>query len=266
MERYLKEIAQYEVLPPQEEYSLFRERATGGREVIDKIVLHNLRFVVSVAKKYQDCGLPLMDLINEGNVGLLKAAKRFDETRGFKFISYAVWWIRQSILEAINSKAKKIRTPANYFTINQRVINFTDSFVQENDRKPTMQEISSVLDVPRDHIKRARENYRGCASLDRPVSQDSTATVVQFVEDDKIPMPDSKPIMDSRRSELRSLIAGLPTREKYVLNAYYGMERDFPNTLSDIADDLEISRERVRQIRDKGIWRLRRLVKSKTVS
>lgn len=266
LEKYLKDIAQYEVLTPEEEYDLFSQRASRGEEAIEKIVLHNLRFVVSVAKKYQDCGLPLMDLINEGNVGLLKAAKRFDETRGFKFISYAVWWIRQAMLEAINKKARKIRTPANYFNLNQQIIQFSDSFVQENDRRPTMREISAMLNIPKDHIRRARESYKGCDSLDRPVSPDSRATAVQFMEDKKIPLPDAQSLVESRRKNLKSLVATLPAREEHVLRAYYGMGRDFPATLSDIADDLDISRERVRQIRDRGIQRLRRLVNSELVS
>ncbi len=259
LEKYLQEISKYDVLSPEEEYTLFTQRAVDRDEALRKIVQHNLRFVVSVAKKYQDCGLPLSDLINEGNLGLMKAAERFDESRGFKFISYAVWWIRQSIIAAINEKGRKIRTPLNLQGIYNKIQMKRSEFLQIHEREPTHQELADELELSVEVLRRAMSRSDKCVSLDRPAGHDSDASIGQLMEDDSLGSPDEDLVgEDSQREEISTLLRTLPPRQAHIIKSYYGIGQRFPKTLTDIADDLNISRERARQIRDRCLRQLRR--------
>ncbi|MCB0288555.1 MAG: sigma-70 family RNA polymerase sigma factor, partial [Calditrichaeota bacterium] len=183
IEKYLTEISRYEVLTPEGELELFQKYRAGKKSALEKIVNHNLRFVVSVAKQYQHLGLALGDLINEGNLGLIKAAQRFDETRGFKFISYAVWWIRQSILDAISRKSRKIRVPANQQTNTSKLLRETDTFLQLHNRRPTNEELSEVTGIKADNIKKSLENYKRCTSLDAPIDSEGDTSLINLMED-----------------------------------------------------------------------------------
>ena len=263
LEKYLKEISQYDVLTPEEEYQLFRDYKTGSETALSKLVLHNLRFVVSVAKKYQHLGLWLGDLINEGNIGLIKAATRFDESRGFKFISYAVWWIRQSILQAVNEKSRKIRIPMNLQGRISTILDKRAEILQHEEREPTVEELATALDMDPAVISKCFEIYPRCSSLDAPISHDGDDTLTAVMEDDSVRMPDfSLAIRESQQTEVRELLEMLPPRQATVLSMYFGIGRKHPVSLSDIADHVGLSRERVRQIKDKAVMHLRRRARS----
>ena len=259
LEKYLSEISQYEVLTPEEEVNLFRQYKNGDESAILKIVVHNLRFVVSVAKQYQNLGFFLGDLINEGNIGLLKAARRFDETRGFKFISYAVWWIRQSILQAVNEKAKQIRVPMNLRGVTSKVMEQRIKFLQQYEREPTIEELSEATEISIDQVKKSIETYKRCASLDAPFSDDTEGSLSNVLEDDNVNQPDyDLAIRETQQKEVQQLLLNISPRQAEVLSLYYGIGRNNPMSLGDIADHIGISRERVRQIRDRAVKKLRR--------
>ncbi len=257
LDHYLNEIAKYTVLTAEEEYHLFVQRSVDTDLVLDKIVKHNLRFVVSVAKKYQDCGLPLVSLINEGNLGLIKAAERFDHTRGFKFISYAVWWIRQSILGALNEKSRKIRTPIIVWSLGNKITRFKSDFLQLNEREPEVFEIAEALDLTTSRVDEAIKSIKSCTSIDAQLSEDSQSTMANLLVDSSIASPDADLVAQGENHELEHLLDLLSPKQAYVLRSYYGINREFPTSLSEIADDLDVSRERVRQIRDQSIRKLR---------
>ena len=258
LEKYLAEISRYDVLTPEQEVELFRRIENGDEAAIDKIVRHNLRFVVSVAKQYQHLGLWLGDLVNEGNIGLMKAARRFDVSRGFKFISYAVWWIRQAILQAINEKALKIRVPGNLKNINSKVRDARSRFLQEFEREPTIEELAEITEISPSQIEKSIETYRKCSSLDAPLTSESDDTLVAVLEDHNMHKPDHKlAVRHTQQTEVRQLLELLPPRQAKVLSMYYGIGQKRAYSLDDISDLLGVSRERTRQIRDKGIRRLR---------
>jgi RNA polymerase primary sigma factor len=258
LEKYLAEISRYEVLTPEQEVELFRRIENGDEAAIDKIVRHNLRFVVSVAKQYQHLGLWLGDLVNEGNIGLMKAARRFDVSRGFKFISYAVWWIRQAILQAINEKALKIRVPGNLKNINSKVRDARSRFLQEFEREPTIEELAELTEISPSQIEKSIETYRKCSSLDAPLTSESDDTLVAVLEDENMRKPDHNlAVRHTQQTEVRQLLELLPPRQAKVLSMYYGIGQKRAYSLDDISDLLGVSRERTRQIRDKGIRRLR---------
>ncbi len=262
LDKYLNDISKYDVLSPDEEYRLFSTRGPERDAAMTKIVRHNLRFVVSVAKKYQHCGLSLPDLINEGNVGLIKAAHRFDETRGFKFISYAVWWIRQSIIQAINEKSRKIRSPLNMQTLQSKIFEVRRQFVQSNDREPSHEEISEIMEIPEEKVSLVLQVGQKTTSLDKPAGHDTDTTVGNLFADESMKSPDHKLSQnESSRIYLENILKGLPPKHRYIVSEYYGLNAPFPKTLSDIAQDLDLSKERVRQIRDKAIHKLKRYVK-----
>ena len=190
LDQYLNDISKYEVLTPEEEVRLFETYHAGDEDAFVKIVFHNLRFVVSVAKKYQHLGLSLGDLINEGNVGLIKAAHRFDVSKGFKFISYAVWWIRQSILQAINDKGRKIRIPLNLNAVQTKVQKKIDEIVQHEERHPSIEELADALDLKEEVVQRSLDHYRKCRSLDAPVTDDGEVSMVELLQDDSMQSPD----------------------------------------------------------------------------
>jgi RNA polymerase primary sigma factor len=258
LEKYLAEISRYDVLTPEQEVELFRRIENGDETAIDKIVRHNLRFVVSVAKQYQHLGLWLGDLVNEGNIGLMKAARRFDVSRGFKFISYAVWWIRQAILQAINEKALKIRVPGNLKNINSKVREARSRFLQEFEREPTTEELAEITEISPSQIEKSIETYRKCSSLDAPLTSESDDTLVAVLEDNNMRKPDHNlAVRHTQQTEVKQLLDLLPPRQAKVLSMYYGIGQKRAYSLDDISDLLGVSRERTRQIRDKGIRRLR---------
>lgn len=258
IEKYLTEISRYDVLSPEGELELFKQYRDNQPGALDKIVAHNLRFVVSVAKQYQHLGLALGDLINEGNLGLIKAARRFDETRGFKFISYAVWWIRQSILEAISRKSRKIRLPANQQTNTSKIMRETESFLQIHNRQPTHEEIVEATGLSLHIVKKSLENYKKCKSLDAPVDSEGDTSLANLMTDSIIPSPDHElSVRESQEIEVQELLKTLPPRTKTVLSMYFGIGYKHPQSLDEIGDYVGLSRERVRQIKERGLRRLR---------
>lgn len=259
LQRYLNDIAKHDVLTPDQELELFKRYKSGDEQAFNEILTHNLRFVVSVAKKYQHSGMWLGDLINEGNIGLIKAARRFDETKGFKFISYAVWWIRQSILQALNDRGRKIRIPLNQIAVSNKVRDAHVRFLQTEERQATIAELAEMTGISEEAIQRSEKFYKRCSSLDAPLSDESETTVGDLMEDKNTHRPDHKlAVRESQREEVKQLLSQLKPREAQVVSMYYGIGRKFPSTLNDISDLMGISRERIRQIRDKGVRKLRR--------
>ena len=259
MDRYLAEISRFEVLSPEEELQLFKQYKNGDESALSKIMKHNLRFVVSVAKQYQRMGMRLGDLVNEGNIGLIKAAHRFDETKGFKFISYAVWWIRQSILQAINEKSGQIRLPANITGKSSKVQGKIQEFLQDKEREPSVAEIAEATGLSVKAIKLCLQSYDKCYSLDAPVSKEADTSMVNLLPDTNIEKPDHKlAVQESRKTEVQEMLKTLPERQAKVLAMYYGIGWRHPMHLSDIGEHLGITRERVRQIRDRALLKLRR--------
>ncbi len=264
LDHYLREIAQYDILTPEEEYNLFMQRSEHPNEVIDKIVKHNLRFVVSVAKKYQDCGFPLVSLINEGNLGLVKAAKRFDPTRGFKFISYAVWWIRQSILSALNEKSRKIRTPVNIQSVGSKITRFQSDFMQHNEREPEIHEIATGLDMKESRVEATIRSMQKCASIDAKLNEDSDTTMAALIADTTQATPDENLVVhETNRQEVDQMLEMLDPKQAFVVRSYFGIDAEYPKSLTDIADELDISKERIRQIRDRSVRKLQTFYRRK---
>lgn len=262
LDKYLNDISKIDLLTADEEAELARRIRAGDEEALDRMTKSNLRFVVSVAKQYQNQGLSLSDLINEGNVGLMKAAKRFDETKGFKFISYAVWWIRQSILSAIVEYARIVRLPLNkvgsYNKVNEAVV----SFVQEFEREPSDEELGELLDMkPKDVVKMKQSGSRHI-SFDAPVGgDDGDATFLDLMSfDEENGAPDFQLMEDSLRDEVKYGLSMLSPREVEVLSAYYGLRGHKAMTLEEIGELYGLTRERVRQIKERAIRRLRKSV------
>jgi RNA polymerase primary sigma factor len=253
----MNEVSRYELLSPEQEVRLFQQFKAGDESAVGKIITANLRFVISVAKQYQNLGLTLEDLINEGNLGLIKAANRFDETKGFKFISYAVWWIRQSILQAVGEKARKIRVPINYQSTMIKVLDARDKLLQRFEREPSIAEIAQMAEITEDIVEKCLETNMKVRSLDAPMEEGEEATLKHFMEDDMIPRPDTQVAhFESMKKEVQMLLSSLKPREAMVLTMYFGIDRDRSMSLGEIGDILGIGRERVRQIRDKSLRRL----------
>ena len=259
LNHYLSDISRHEVLSVKEEEDLFKRIEQGDPTALRKIVQHNLRFVVSVAKQYQNVGLSLNDLINEGNIGLIKAARRFEVSRGFKFISYAVWWIRQSILEAIANKSKNIKTPANQQAMARKIDRAQRAFTQEHDRQPTMAELADLLDENVDAIRRSIKSKSKCRSLDAKLKAGEDLTLGQLLKDETIAAPDQKlAVVETQRKQIKTLLSHVSSRDAQIISLCYGLEQDIPMSMSSIGDLLGISKERVRQIRDTTLRKLRR--------
>lgn len=257
IEKYMNEVSRYELLSPEQEVRLFQQYKQGSEDALRQIITANLRFVISVAKQYQNLGLTLEDLINEGNLGLIKAAHRFDETKGFKFISYAVWWIRQSILQAVGEKSRKIRVPINYQSTMIKVLDARDKLLQSHEREPSTEEIAQLAELSEDIVEKCLETNKKVRSLDAPMEEGEEATLKHFMEDDMIPKPDTQVAhFESMQKEVQMLLSGLKPREALVLSMYFGIDRDRSMSLGEIGDVLGIGRERVRQIRDKSLRRL----------
>ncbi len=262
LEKYFNEISRYGVLSPEEELDMFKRIKNNDEDALQKIVNHNLRFVVSVSKQYQGLGLSLGDLINEGNLGLIKAATRFDETKGFKFISYAVWWIRQSILQALNEKSRKIRLPLNHQSNVSKIIAKRTELLQKMEREPTMEELAEETGFSEEVVRKSLESYKKCRSLDAPVDEDSDTSLSGLMEDKEVERPDyDLAYNESIHIQAQQLLDILPPREASVLKLFFGIDRKYPMNLGEISETMGISRERVRQIKDRGLDILRKASK-----
>jgi RNA polymerase primary sigma factor len=261
LDKYLVDIGRIDLLTIEEEAELARKIHQGDEAALEKLTKANLRFVVSVAKQYQNQGLSLADLINEGNVGLMKAAKRFDETKGFKFISYAVWWIRQSILQAIVEYSRMVRLPLNKMTAYNKVNDAWVAFVQKNEREPTYEELAEILGVAEKDIAVMLKGGNRHISVDAPIGDDEGAlTMVDMMSLGEEDSPDLKLMEESIRKEVVEGLEILSPREIQVVSAYYGLDGTKPMTLEEIGERYDLTRERVRQIKERAIRRMRKSI------
>ena len=256
LEKYLQEIGKEELLTVEEEVELAQQIRKGDRKALERLTKANLRFVVSVAKQYQNQGLTLPDLINEGNVGLIKAAEKFDETRGFKFISYAVWWIRQSILQAIAEQSRIVRLPLNQVGSVNKINKALNKFEQEFERRPSVEEIAASTDIPEEKVDDALKANNRHVSVDAPFSDEDGGSMLDVMADTSAPTVDKELLMESLREELRKVLDTLKEREKLVIKDFYGIDTQ-EKTLEEIGTRYGLTRERVRQIREKAIRKLR---------
>lgn len=263
IERYLEEINKVPLLKPDEEIELAKRIKKSDKLALKQLVEANLRFVVSVAKDYQNQGLPLSDLINEGNLGLMKAAERFDETRGFKFISYAVWWIRQSILQALAEQSRIVRLPLNKIGSINKINKTFSKLEQEYEREPSPEEIAEAMSMNIDDIKEALRTSGRHVSMDAPLQQGEDSTLMDVLGDDDQPNPDHTLIKESLRREVERALYTLTTREADVIRLYFGLAGEQPMTLEEIGERFDLTRERVRQIKEKAIRRLKHTSRSK---
>ncbi len=261
LDKYLNEISKINVLTAEEEVSLARKIKAGDQNALQRLTSANLRFVVSVAKQYQNNGLSLSDLINEGNVGLIKAAKRFDETKGFKFISYAVWWIRQSIIQAIVEYSRMVRVPVNKMSKLTRVMEAYTSFVQKFEREPSMEELAEACELNQKELETIWNGRKRYASIDAPMGgDDKDMTMLDMMPNDE-ESPDIKLMEESLAIELKNGLSSLSPREYEILSSFFGINGKRAHTLDEIAEMYGLTRERVRQIRERALRRLRRKIK-----
>lgn len=264
LEKYLQEIGHQDLLTADEEVELAQQIKKGDRKALERLTKANLRFVVSVAKQYQNKGLSLPDLINEGNLGLIKAAERYDETRGFKFISYAVWWIRQSILQAIAEQSRIVRLPLNQVGSVNRIARELNKFEQENERKPSVEEMADRIDLPEEKIEEAMKINTHHVSMDAPFAEGEDNSLLDFLPNTDSPSTDNVLDQESLRTEIGRVLDVLNDREQKVIKAFFGIGMQ-EMTLEEIGDKYNLTRERVRQIKEKAIRRLRYNKKSKTL-
>jgi RNA polymerase primary sigma factor len=262
LDKYLQEIGHEELISVEEEVELAQRIRQGDRKALEKLTKANLRFVVSVAKQYQNQGLSLPDLINEGNLGLIKAAEKFDETRGFKFISYAVWWIRQSILQAIAEQSRIVRLPLNQVGSVNKINRVLNKFEQENERRPSIDEIADKVDLPQDKIEDAMKVNNRHVSVDAPFIDGEDNSLLDILINDDSPMADRTLVLESLRDEINRALLTLNERERNIIEAFFGINQP-EMTLEEIGDKYGLTRERVRQIKEKAIRRLRHNTKNK---
>ncbi len=265
LDKYLNEISKVSMIDAQEEVELARRIREGDQAALEKLVNANLRFVVSVSKQYQNQGLTLGDLINEGNMGLIKAAKRFDETRGFKFISYAVWWIRQSILQALADQSRIVRLPLNKVGSLGRITQMAAKLEQELEREATPDEIAEALQVPLSEVENALRSSGRHLSIDAPLADGEDNTLLGVLDQNDEPNPDTPLINESLQNEINRVISTLSDKERDVLKYYFGLDGNAAHTLEDISEKVGLTRERVRQIKEKALRRLRKSSKSKVL-
>ncbi len=263
LDKYLHEIGKIELITAEEEVDLTRRIHKGDLNARDRLVNTNLRFVVSVSKQYQNQGLSLPDMINEGNLGLIKAAERFDETRGFKFISYAVWWIRQSILQALAEQSRIVRLPLNRIGHIQKANKIFAALEQKYEREPTTFEISQALEMAPNDVKEAIKNTGRYISLDAPLAQDEEGNMYDVLLSEDSPSPDKELLTDSLRKEIERTLNTLTRREADIIRLYFGLNSKHGHTLEEIGEKINLSRERIRQIKDKAIKRLKHTAKSR---
>ncbi len=257
LNRYLRDISKISLVTLDREVELARQIKEGNQDALDELINANLRFVVSVAKQYQNRGLSLPDLINEGNLGLLKAAKRFDETRGFKFISYAVWWIRQGIIQSLSENSRTVRLPLNKIGLMNKINRAVIVFEQGNYREPTVEEIAEVIEVSIAEIELCVKSSKNCASMDAPLSGESDLNLHSRIKSEMFSNPDSELLLDSLQADLDDVLNSLTEREADILRFHYGIGMESPMTLSEIAASLGLTRERVRQIKEVAIRRMK---------
>ena len=257
IEKYLEEIGGYSPLAPEEEIELARLIRKGNARALDKLVKANLRFVISVAKEYQGQGLPLQDLISEGNLGLIKAAQRFDETRGFKFISYAVWWIRQSILQALAEQSRVVRLPLNRVGAINKVGRALEELEKKYGREPSMEEIADKMEMTAYEVADVLKTSARHLSLDEPFKEDEGNSLLDILESDRYAPPDETLMQESLQVEIDKVLSTLKPREAEIIRLYFGLDGDRPLTLEEIGEHFKLTRERVRQIKEKALRRLR---------
>ncbi len=257
LKRYFEEISHEEPLTPEEEIELAAKVKQGDSQALDKLLRANLRFVVSVAKKYQNHGLSLEDLINEGNIGLIKAAQRFDETRGFKFISYAVWWIRQTILQSISEYSRLIRLPLNIVGNLNKITRITSEFEQEYEREPTSEEIEDILVHENIDLDVARQLTEGTLSIDSPLGRDGSGTLQDILCGQEEYEPGRLLTEESFHLEIKRALRSLDKREARIIRLYFGIDQELPMTLDEIGSIMNLTRERVRQVKEKALRKLR---------
>ena len=263
LDKYLQEIGKVELISAEEEVELAQRIKQGDKIALEKLTKANLRFVVSVAKQYQNQGLSLPDLINEGNLGLIKAAQRFDETRGFKFISYAVWWIRQSILQALAEQSRIVRLPLNKIGSINKINKTYAKLEQEFEREPNAEEIAEVLEITEAEVKESMKNAGRHISMDAPLVQDEDNTMYDVLKSEEAPTPETELLYESLRKEIDRAISTLTPREADVVRLYFGLNGSHPMTLEEIGEKFDLTRERVRQIKEKAIRRLKHTSRSK---
>ncbi|MBO6027410.1 MAG: sigma-70 family RNA polymerase sigma factor [Bacteroidales bacterium] len=263
LDKYLQEIGKVELISAEEEVELAQRIKQGDKVALEKLTKANLRFVVSVSKQYQNQGLSLPDLINEGNLGLIKAAQRFDETRGFKFISYAVWWIRQSILQALAEQSRIVRLPLNKIGSINKINKAYAKLEQEYEREPNAEEIAEVLEITEAEVKESMKNAGRHISMDAPLIQDEDNTMYDVLKSEEAPTPETELLYESLRKEIDRAISTLTPREADVVRLYFGLNGSHPMTLEEIGEKFDLTRERVRQIKEKAIRRLKHTSRSK---
>jgi RNA polymerase primary sigma factor len=265
LDKYLQEIGRVDLITSEVEVQLAKRIREGDQVALEKLTKANLRFVVSVAKQYQNHGLTLGDLINEGNLGLIKAAKRFDETRGFKFISYAVWWIRQSIMQALAEQSRIVRLPLNRVSTLTRIAKGFSELEQKFQREPSTEELSELIGVTNEEVIENLKVSGRHVSMDAPFAQGEENNLLDVLTDANEDKPDSNLLADSLKMEIQRALSTLPSREAQVLGLYFGLNGDHPMTLEEIGEAFGLTRERVRQIKEKATRRLRTASKSKSL-
>ena len=265
LDKYLQEIGKVDLITPDQEVELAQLIRQGDQEALETLTKANLRFVVSVAKQYQNQGLTLGDLINEGNMGLIKAAQRFDETRGFKFISYAVWWIRQSILQALAEQSRIVRLPLNRVGSLNRISRAYSALEQRFEREPSAEELANVVNMTASEVVETMKMQGRHISVDAPLSQEEENSLLDVLEDKTEKKPDQGLISESLRKEITRALDTLTVRESDVIKDYFGLNSQSALTLEEIGTKFKLTRERVRQIKEKAIRRLRHASRSKTL-
>lgn len=265
LDQYLREISQYPLITREDEVDLAKRIRTGCEESLDKLVRSNLRFVVSVAKKYQNQGVSLSDLINEGNLGLIRAAHKFDETKGIKFISYAVWWIRQAILQALAEQSRIVRVPLNRAGTLHRIGKRSSALQQELGREPTVEEIAEEMDLSEDEVAKTLSISQSHLSLDAPLTPGEDNKLLDYLPDNQNPGPDEETFERALSDSIEAVLSTLKEREAKILRLYFGLDGKEPMTLEEIGSMMGITRERVRQIKEKALARLRHVSRARAL-
>ena len=265
LDQYLREISQYPLITREDEVELARRIREGCELSLDKLVRSNLRFVVSVAKKYQNQGVSLSDLINEGNLGLIRAAHKFDETKGIKFISYAVWWIRQAILQALAEQSRIVRVPLNRAGTLHRIGKRSSTLLQELGREPTVEEIAEGMDISQEEVAKTLSISQSHLSLDAPLTPGEDNKLLDYIPDTQNPGPDDETFERALSESIDEVLETLKEREAKILRLYFGLEGKEPMTLEEIGGMMGITRERVRQIKEKALARLRHVSRAKAL-